>query len=245
MILLPNDLPSGGKFGNSPTLNLRPLTFMEILEYSNQTTGNSVKDYIRDIQWLERMDPNILEHSLYDLDYIIFMMKVHTISDNKEFQTDINCKVCGHTNRINLDLSDFKFNEPDEKDKLIRRVKLDGYVYKVSVPTVKTFKDVISLYSLYQKTDKVDVVKLISLFPDFKVNPNEIENLVLNASREDITILYLLETKYLQSVKSINHVCENCKTEGGMAIGISSLIADMFLNVLLNNTVDESKIQFE
>ena len=84
MLLLPNDLPSKGEYSFSPPINLRPLSFIEILEYTNQTTGSEVKDYLRDISWLQKMDPGILEHSLYDLDYIIFMMKVHTISDNKE-----------------------------------------------------------------------------------------------------------------------------------------------------------------
>lgn len=245
MLLLPNDLPSGGAYAISPPIKLKPLTFLEILEYSNEVSGSKVKDYLRDISWLRKMDPGILQHSLYDLDYIIFMMKVHTISDDKEFQTDVKCDSCNHRNRIHFTLGDFKFIEVESTKDLISRVLLGGYKYKVKIPTVEQFLNVLNKYSLYKKTDNVEVIKLISLFPEFETMPNDVENAVLNASRQDIGILYLLETKYLSSTESIKKVCSNCNNERGMAIGISSLIADMFRDVLFNNPIDESQVQLE
>jgi hypothetical protein len=245
MLLLPQDLPSKGEYSASPPLKYRPFTFLEILEYSNEVTGSAVKDYLRDIQWLQRLDPGILQHSLYDLDYLIFMMKVHTISDSKEFKTDVKCTTCNTLNRFTFDLGDFSFIDVEPRQETVANVLLGGYKYRIKIPTIETFLKVLKLYSLYNKTDKVEVVKLISMFPEFETIPNDIEQAVLNSDRKDISILYMLESKYLSSTNSMKRTCSTCQKEGGMAIGISSLIADMFRDVLLNNPIDESQVQFE
>lgn len=245
MLLLSKDLPSKGEYSQSPPIKLRPFSFLEILEYTNEVTGSTVKDYLRDINWLARLDPGILQHSLYDLDYLIFMMKVHTISDTREFQTDVKCSTCNTPNRFHFGLEDFSFIDVEPKENLVSRVLLGGYKYKVKIPTIGEFLEVLRKYSLYQKTDKVEVVKIISLFPEFQTIPNDIENAVMNSTGRDIAILYMLETKYLSSTNSIKRTCGNCNKKGGMAIGVGSLIANMFLDVLLNNPIDESQVQFE
>lgn len=246
MLLTPNDLPSKGEYASAAApLSFRPLTFLEILEYSNEVTGNSIKDYLRDIKWLMRLDPNVVNHSLYDLDYLIFMMKVHTISDNKEFQTDIECGVCKTQNRVDISLGDFEFIDVEPKSETVSRVLLDGYKYRISIPTIGTFLDILNTYNLYKKTDKAEVPKLVSMFPEFQTIPNDIEYAIFNANRADIAILYMLETKYLSSIKSIKRTCTSCQKKGGMAIGIGSLIANMFRDVLLNNPIDDTQVQFE
>jgi hypothetical protein len=244
MLLLSNDIPSKGEYSLSPPLTFRPFTFLEILEYSNEVTGSSIKDYLRDINWLIRLDPGVLNHSLYDLDYLIFIMKVHTISDDREFQSDIQCD-CGTMNRFRFNLADFSFDELDPKEELVSRVLIGGYKYKIRIPTIGQFLDILKTYSLYNKTDKVEIVKLISMFSEFDSMPNDVEMAILNSNRKDISILYMLETKYLSNVKSVNRTCTGCNKEGGMAVGIGSLIANMFRDVLLNNPIDESQVQFE
>lgn len=244
MILSVEDIPSKGKFGHVPPLNLRPLTFIEMLEYNNDVAGNSIKSYLKDINWLIRMDKGILNQSLYDLDYIIFMMKVHTISDNKEFSTDVKC-TCGFKNRVDFDLSNFVFKDIEKGAQELQNVLLGGFKYKIRVPKVSDFLEVINKYNLYQKVSDVDVVKIISMFAEFKTMPNDIERAVLNASRDEISILYSVENRYLDSVESIKVKCSNCDKHGGMTVGVGSLIVDMFRDVLLNNPVDESKIQLD
>lgn len=245
MILTLEDLPSKGKFGHAPAISLRPLTFREMIDYSNEVTGNPLKSYLRDIKWLRFLDSNILQHSLYDLDYLVFMMKVHTISDNKEFQSEIKCRQCGHEERIDFDLGDFKFKDIEEEGKQVKRVVLNGFKYVIKVPTIGDFLEVLNKYVLYNKVSQADVVKLISLFSEFPTIPNDVERDVLNATRDEIAVLYLLEDKYLTSVKPIIKKCNKCENERGMAVGVTSLIADMFRDVLFNNTAIESKIQFE
>lgn len=246
MILTPNDLPSKGLYVPTPTpIYLRPLNFMEILEYSNEVTGNSIKEYLRDIKWLMKLDPNIKNHSLYDLDYLIFMMKVHTISDNKTFSTDIECPKCGTKNRIEISLDDFSFIDVEKESERVKRVKLGGTTFNIKVPTIETFAEVLYTYSLYMKTDKAEIPKLVSLFAEFSTMPNHVEEAIFNANRNDISILYMLEMKYLSSTNPIKRTCSNCNDKGGMAIGISSLIANMFRDVLLNNAIDDSQVQFE
>lgn len=245
MILTPNDLPSKGLYSNAGPLYLRPLSFLEMIEYTNEVTGNSIKDCIRDLKWLIRLDSSVKDHSLFDLDYLIFMMKVHTISDNKDFVSNIKCPVCGTDNRIEIDLGDFKFVDAKPKDELIKRVVLGGTKFHIGIPTIGEFMDVLNTYSIYQKTDKVEIPKLVSLFPEFKTIPNVVENAIFNSTRKDISILYMLETNYLSTTEPIKRTCAKCDIKGGMAIGISSLIADMFRNVLFNCPVNESDVQFE
>lgn len=243
MILTISDLPSNGKFGTAPPLRLRPLTFLEVIEYTSEVTGNTVKNYIRDIKWLRKLDENVVHHSLYDLQYLIFMMKVHTISDNRSFQSEVSCPNCGNRDAVSFDLGDFNFRDLSDKDKLPTKVELGGFKYDVKVPTISTFLEVLNKYALYKKSDNVDVVKLISLFPEFASSPNDIENAVLNATRKDISILYLLEVSYLNSMEPLKKICTKCKNEGGMMIGISSLIIDMFRDILFNSHIDEDEVQ--
>ena len=248
MILTAGDLPSNGEYiaaAAAKPIHLRPLNFIEILEYSNEVTGNSIKNYLRDLRWLIKLDPNVLGHSLYDLDYLIFMMKVHTIADNKDFQTDIECGTCKTPNRLDLTMADFQFIDVEPRSEMVSNVLLGGYKFKISVPTIGTFLEVLNTYNMYQKTERAEIPKLISLFPEFKTIPNDIEYAVFNSSREDIAILYMLETKYLSSTKPVKRTCTSCNKEGGMAIGIGSLIASMFRDVLLNNPIDDTQVQFE
>lgn len=244
MILYAEDLPSGGRFLlDKSSIRFRPLTFLEIISYMEDKSGNTIKNYMRDLHWLFKLDPNTKKQSLYDLDYLIFMMKASTISENKEFISNVNCPVCGAHNHIRFELGDFKFKDFDEEE-IVEKVALGDYNYKVKVPTIETFYRVLQKYALYKKTDSADVVKLISLFPEFETMPNDIENAVLGASREDIAVLHFLESKYLSSVIPLKRTCDVCQKEGGMAIGVDSLVADLFRDVLLNCQPDESKIQF-
>lgn len=245
MILTIGDLPSGGRFGISNPVTLRPLTFMQVLDYSNMMAGNPLKQYIKDVNVLLKMDPSVGNHSLYDLDYLIFMMKVHTISDNMDFNTSITCKHCSSEISTKFTLGDFKFVEPAPDEKLIQAVILGGYKYRIKVPTINEFMKVMDKYNLYQKVGEADVVKLIALFPEFQTMPNDIENAVLNAELEDISVLYFLEQKFLTSVEPITRVCGKCNDKRGTAVRIESLIANMFRDVLLNNQALESKILFE
>jgi hypothetical protein len=245
MVLTVNDLPSGGYFGSAPPIAMTPFTFLEVLEYNNYVADDALKKYTRDLKYLVKMDPGVLKHSLYDLDYLIFMMKVHTIADNVEFTSSCTCRHCGHDNVIHFDLGNFKFKDISKDDKKVQSVLMNGVKYKVKVPTIEHFLSVLEKYNLYQKVSSSDVVKLISLFPEFQTMPNDIEDAVFDANRDDISVLYYLETLFLTSVEPVFKECTKCKNERGMAIRIESLIANMFRDILLNNASLESKILFE
>ena len=245
MLLTIGDLPSGGRYGIANPVTLRPLNFMQVLDYNNIVAGNPLKQYLKDLNILLKMDPSVINHSLYDLDYLIFMMKVHTISDNVDFSTSIQCKHCQSDFHTKFTLGDFKFKDQDPEEKLIQAVVLGGYKYKVKIPTVGEFLYVMDKYNLYNKVGEADVVKLISLFPEFQSMPNDVENAVLNAELEDISVLYFLEQKFLTSVEPVTKYCNKCNDKRGTAVRIDSLIANMFRDVLLNNQALELKILFE
>jgi hypothetical protein len=238
-------MPSAGRFGSAPAVALKPFTFLEVIEYNSFVADTTLKKYNRDLSYLIKMDPNVMKHSLYDLDYLIFMMKVHTIADNLEFTSSCNCSKCNQENIVRFDLGDFNFVPYKADEKLVQSVLLNGVKYKIQVPTIGQFMDVLDKYNLYQKVTNSDVIKLISLFPEFHTMPNAIEDAVFDANRDDISVLYYLESKLLTSVQPVYRDCIKCKEEGGMAIRIDTLIANMFRDILLNNASLESKILFE
>jgi hypothetical protein len=244
MILHSGDVPSKGRWSGKHTCALRPLTFMEIINYNSLTTGSKLKDLIRDIEVLEEMDESILKFSLYDLEYLIFMMKVITITDDIDFRTTKVCKHCGTESLIQFSLADFKFIDV-KKLKEIKAIRLRDGEFNIKMPTIGEFKFVLDKYKMYSELDSLDAIKIISLFKDFKEQSPEIEHAVLNATREDITALSLVEQTYLNNVEVLDRKCEHCDKTGGMVMRIDDSITSMFRGILQNNPPTEDQILFE
>ena len=80
--------------------------------------------------------------------------------------------------------------------------------------------------------------------------PNQVEDDVLNATHEDITLLLALKDIYFDSVNPIklNCSCENDKRpeeRRGVVVSVDSLITDFFREIYLHNPIDGSKILFK
>lgn len=249
----PSDLPSKGYLvpgKSAPSFNIRPYTFLELVNYlERETNSNAVKSLIKDIDHLKLIDPNILKQSLFDLDWLIFHMKVYTISESLTIKSEITCPICSERNNLSIDINDFEFQVIDRQES-IRKVILGGKAFTIEVPTIETFYGILQKYSMYEKVMNVDIIKLISLIKDFDTIPNIVESAVLNSTREDIVKLHYLESNLLSSVKPkyikcSNKNCSNHKSERGMVVRIESLITNLFLSLILNNESSINEDEFK
>jgi hypothetical protein len=128
-------------------------------------------------------------------------------------------------------------------------IELGGHKYETTVPTVNDFLKVFEKYLRYKKVTDLKMIKTIALIKDFEFNGNQIEQDVLGATHEDITLLMALRDLYYDRVEPINIVCPDCskeKEEGGLvAVSVENLIVDFFRDLYRNSPIDGSKILFK
>lgn len=280
MQLLTQDLPSGYNYGFT-SIKLTPMNFAQILEYMENVPNDEVEKLYFDYCTVKNDDPNIDNLLFSDFEYIVFFKKGLTISKNLEFTTESKCPDCGSMLSVNFKLSDIKFNKynADTLDGL--RVKFSDNVFTFRMPTVKQFMEVFSKYRFYRKVTDLRIIKLISLFKETEMYHQKVENLVVNATYDDVALLVMLESLYFRTVEPINATCEDCKKKysrlrdikveelkstlpeegnpmrevilsdvkelesfkyGGVAIEISSLIANIFRDLIKNSGSIDSKI---
>ena len=99
------------------------------------------------------------------------------------------------------------------------------------------------------------MIKTIAMIGDFNLNGNQIENDVLGATHNDITLLLALRELYYDRVEPIEVYCPNCTSleddgQGGkrrknLAVRVDSLIVDFFRELCNNSPIDGAKILFK
>jgi len=244
------DCPSRGQ-GSSrrSSITIRPFPFLKLTEYLENVPTHPLDKCLYDIKWLEADDPNILDCELVDLDYFIFLKKSITIAKDINYTTTFYCPNRNHLNHLPIKLSQISFNKLDYKKIGVGTVKLNGRWRAIGPPTIREFLSVLNLYIRVQKVKDLDMVKLLSLFREFQMDPNTLERDILEAEGDDVTLLTLLSELYFSVVQPVKTTCLSCNKETGerrdLAIGINSLIANFFREVIDNNPITTDKILFE
>lgn len=280
MQLLTQDLPSNYSYPFT-SVNLTPMNFAQILEYMENVPTDEVEKLYFDYCTVKKDDPNIENLLFSDFEYVVFFKKGLTISKNLEFTTEAKCPDCGSLLPVNFKLSDIKFNKYSVETLEGLKVKFADNVFTVRMPTVKQFMDVFSKYRMYRKVTDLKIIKLISLFKETEMYHQKVENLVVNATYDDIALLVMLDSLYFKTVEPIRVTCNECKKKysrlrdirveelksvlpdednpmresilkdikeleslkyGGVAIGIDSLIANFFRDLIENSGPLDSKI---
>lgn len=236
MIIEINELPSKGIDPRSQSLEIKPLTFKELLKYSREqdSAKTDLQKFLVDYNYLKSTLPNWKSISLMDLDYVIYRFKKLTISDNKEFNVEHKCSDCGTLNTLYLDDSRINLSHQIRYD-YKGQIVLNNKTYQYEIPTLEFFDSVLTKITRYNKGFELIIIKLISTFPDFNNSPNEIESIVINAVGDDIIRLSVLESMYYDSKININHQCRNCRG-GQWSISVRTLIDQVFLCMLLSRT---------
>ena len=82
MEILTTQLPSGGYKYPFTTVSISPMNFLQITKYLENCPQDPLEKYLYDIRLLKEEDPNIQNCYVMDLDFLIFLKKLITVSDD-------------------------------------------------------------------------------------------------------------------------------------------------------------------
>ena len=250
MEILTSQLPSGGYGYNFPSVSISPMTFMEICQYLENVPPDPLDKYLYDIKVLCDEDSKIMDCYVMDVDFLIFYKKLCTISGDLTYNLTATCPDCGTIikKKISLD-KDIHFKQIDSKIMGGAIINLGGEKFETFVPRVKDFLKVFEKYLVYRKVEDLGMIKTIALIKDFESHGNLVEDKVLGATHEDITLLLALRDLYYDRVENINIVCPECSKNQErrklVTVSVDSLIVDFFRDLCNNSPIDATKIVFK
>lgn len=251
MEFLVQNLPSGGYGYSFPSINIKPMTYLNIVEYLESVPEDKLSKYLFDIRWVSLDDPNIRNCYIMDLDYLIFMKKLITVSKDLSLNVSIKCPICGSKIEGKIKLEDIIFKAADSSVMEGAIVEIGGNKYNIKPPTVSEFESVFSNYLRCRKINDLGVIKLISMVTEFKVRPNKVEDLIVNAEHEDVTMLMALKELYFDRVEPIKLLCEKCnkglskEERRYQTVRVDNLIVDFFREIPRYNKLTSDKIKFK
>lgn len=245
MILTPSELPSNGLDPKSESILLDGLGYQDLLTYSHEyeSARTPLKKFLVDYEWIKKKVSNWKSINLMDLDAIILMWKVATVSETNEFSVVKKCPVCGHEQELNLTLEQLSTFVPTQFH-LSGTVTLSGTEYEYKCPQLADFEEVVTRVIRSGRVKDIEILKLISMFPRFRDRPNEMEALVINAKVSDIQALKLLAEVFFNDKITIRTRCANCK-QGDWSMRVASLIDAPFLSLVLSNPTAQNKVILE
>ena len=187
-----------------------------------------------------------------DVDFLIFYKKWLTISGDASFNITVPCPTCGTKiqKTIRMD-KDIRYRKIDENVMEGAFIELGGHKYETIVPTVKDFLKVFEKYLRFRKIEDLKMIKTIALIKDFDIRGNQVEDDVINAKHEDITLLLALRDLYYDRLEPINVYCSECNADKpveerrSVAVSVDSLIVDFFREICINHPIDGTKILFK
>lgn len=212
MQLLTQTLPSGNKYPFE-SIRITPMKFAQILEYLENVPDdkkNPIERYYFDYCIVKDEDPNVDQLLLIDMEYVIYMKKALTISENLEFNSEIKCPRCGNTLHYHVSLAGVEWNHMDSQALAGFTVAFGGQMLDVKMPTVEEFMTVFKKYRMYKKLSDMRMIKLIALFEQSQIYLQKIETMVVNATYKDISALFMLDSIYYQFVKPKYLQCHKC-----------------------------------
>lgn len=253
MNILTQQLPSGGYGYGFPSVSVSPMNFLEITKYLENLPSNDPLDkYLFDINLLIREDPKIMDCYVMDVDFLIFYKKLCTVSGDLSYEIEVTCPECGKKIKKTISFEkDIHFKQVDPKIMNGAFIELGGHKYETIVPTVKEFMKVFETYLRFRSVQDLKMIKTISLIKDFDFQGNQVENDVLGATHEDITLLLALRDLYYDRLEPITVYCPECnkgkkaKERRGIAVSVESLTVDFFRDICKYSPIDGSKILFK
>lgn len=253
MNVLTSQLPSGGYGYNFSSVQVSPMSFIQITHYlENVPENDPLEKYLYDIKNLLDEDKNIMDCYIMDVDFLIFFKKFITISGDMSFNISIKCPECGKKLAKTIYMNkDIHFKQIDRSIMEGSYIELGGHKYETIVPTVRDFFKVFQRYLKYRTVTDLKMIKTIALIKESDLLGNQVENDVLNAKHSDVTLLLALRDLYYDRLEKIEFFCEDCNKDKtkeerrSVAVSVESLIVDFFREICDNNPIDGSKILFK
>lgn len=212
MELLTQNLPSGHLYP-FPAIHVSAMNFAQILEYLENVPDEKkqpVEKYYFDYCLVKDEDPNIGSLLLVDMEYVVFLKKALTISQNLEYDSSVECPKCGTTLNYHVSLAGVRFGPLSDPAKNGFSVGFGDSRYKVRMPTVDEFMSVFSKYRVYKRVSDMRIIKLISLFEYSMTYLQRIEALVVNSTHRDIAVLITLDKIFFNFIQPIHLHCDRC-----------------------------------
>ena len=253
MNVLVSQLPSGGYGYNFSSISISPMSFIQIVKYLEDIPNQDpLERYLYEIENLIKEDRNIENCYIMDVDFLIFYKKWLTVSGEASFKITVPCPTCGAKIHkvVSMD-KDIRYKQIDQAIMEGAFIELGGHKYETIVPTVKDFKKVFEKYLRFRKIEDLKMIKTIALIKEFDIRGNQVEDDVINATHNDITLLLALRDLYYDRVEPINVYCSDCNADlpleerRGVAVSVESLIVDFFREICINHPINGSKILFK
>lgn len=249
MELLTQNLPSGYPYP-FPSIRVVPMTFAQILEYSENLPSSEVERYYFDYVVVKADDERVDQLLLPDLEYVIFFKKGLTIARNVTFDSTVTCPECGNDVKVHFSLGQVKFNHLDPEMSKVFNLEVGGSLHPVKIPTVAEFMNIFAKYRRFKKVSDMKMIKLIALFMGAPQYLNRYEDLVVKATYEDITVLTMAYQLCYEIVEPLTVYCPECNKgvstdqQRGVVVEIQSLTTRFFRVIIENNRLTSSKIIF-
>ncbi|MEM4484137.1 MAG: hypothetical protein QXS19_09485 [Candidatus Methanomethylicia archaeon] len=212
---------------------IRPLNFAGFIQYirnypqaSDQYTTflytyNVVRNYVTHLDML----------FLPDIYYVFFLFWGISVNKNMEFTITHACDSCGHKNSLSITSADISFKSFDSP---IFEVSISGNTYQCKFPTGEKIRTHLPRLMASGKNYDLDVAFLILSFIEFERRGAEIENLVANASHDDIVNLLTVLADYIHPpANEYVYACSKCKSRN--YVNYYNHLATDFFRVFMEN----------
>ena len=217
MKLLCTKLPSGGVGCTVETINVNPLTYLELSKYCQQKPSNELDDFIWDFENLIMTIPNWERLSSFDVPAIMSYRKMFSV----------NLKGSYKIGDVEFSLSDVDFTDLSRVALSVKSVNLAGVEYYPSIKSAESFYKTLKIFE-----DKTDQLKFPVVASYLGIDSPDV---IFKFTTEDVAVcerlyLYLLSQPIL-------------KKDGAEAI-LFGKASELFQNIIVLYEVTEDKIRF-
>lgn len=212
---------------------IKPLNFAGFIQYirnypqsSDQYTTflytyNVVRNYVTNLDML----------FLPDIYYVFFLFWGISVNKNMQFSISNSCSNCGNKDNVNIESSDISFKNFDSP---IFEVSINGNTYQCKFPTGEKISKHLPRLAASGKVYDLDVAFLILSFIEFERRGAEIENLVSNASHDDILNLLSVMADYIHPpVNEHVYICSKCRAKN--YLNYYNQMATDFFRIFMEN----------
>lgn len=243
MLVKTVDMPDQGKL--SPLVemvNIEPLTFGELLKYLGDEQLTPAREYIRSLNYLVNIDPNIGNLSILNADYILYVFKALSASKETKLVLSCKCEHCGKTHNHKMMLNEIEFKDVAEEAMKVKSVKLIDDHIKIKYPTINEFIKFVGRLGRYQENINIDTLKLASML-DVQVESSAV-TIISNCRQEDIALINCLDNMWFKLVVPVPIPCPDNLDKRGTTATFSMSAVDIFLDIVQLNPITGDQILF-
>lgn len=246
MTLPKEALPSKGRGLNVDFITLNPLTMKQILNFQDEFDVKNLSFNSRLLILIKHIIPEEIKAlPLCDLFAIIAYRLYISSTDSfrKDFQITFECPKCFKATTSKIGLRNIEFNDFDPAFYKLESIEISGKRFFVSMPTIKSFEDILVRYKFVPVSERgIRVFMIMAML----VNNNDIDlfkEAIESSTVEDIALINYLYEKICCPIKRAAIKCSGCK-EVTAGVELIDKLADLFRNIPKNCGFNKDKISF-